>query len=344
MSFTASTPRKRPTQADVARRAGVPQAIVSYVLNNRLDEVAEETRVRVLEAIEELGYVPHGAARSLRTSRTMTVASIIPDITNPFYPELERGIQRTAEASGYDLVVSNTDGDREKEARALRGLLRGHADGAVMLPFHDHRELFRTIAESGVCLSLISLPDPELIDLGVDFLVIDTSHAARLAVMHFAERGHTRIGMIAGIAGTPPSDHRLRGFRAAMTTHGFEIDEALIRYGDFQEAGGYLAMNELLDRTPPPTAVFAANDLMAIGAMMAIRQRGLRVPDDVAIIGVDDIPAARYVQPTLTTVTQFTEIRGAQAAEYLLTRLAGKAPDIGRQSGHRVELIVRESA
>jgi LacI family transcriptional regulator len=328
----------------VARIAGVSQAIVSYVLNNRHQEVADDTRARVLEAIETLGYVPHGAARSLRTSRTKTIASIIPDITNPFYPALERGVQRYAEANGYDLLVSNTDGIAEKEARALLSLLRGHADGALMVPFFPHRALFRNLVESGVALTLTSTPDPELLEIGVDYVIVETGKGAHLAVDYLVARGHTRIGMIAGIAGTPPSDHRVQGYREAMTEHGWPIDERLIRAGDFQETGGYSAMSALLAVDPPPTAVFAANDLMAFGAMIAVRQHGLQVPDDIALIGFDDIPAARFVQPALTTITQFTEELGQKAAEFLLSRLAGDAPVTGRQLHHRIELVVRASA
>ncbi|MCC6704780.1 MAG: LacI family DNA-binding transcriptional regulator [Thermomicrobiales bacterium] len=344
MSFASSTTRKRPTQADVARLAGVSQAIVSYVLNNRHAEVAEETRLRVLAAIDELGYVPHRAARSLRTSRTMTIASIIADIANPFYPALERGVQRLAEARGYDLLVSNTDGVFEKEERALRGLLRGHADGAVMVPFFKHRELIRGVVESGVSISLVSTPDPELMEIGVDFVRVDTERGARLAVDYLVRQGHTRIGVIAGIAGTPPSDDRVLGYRKALAAHDLPADDLLIRRGDFQEAGGYAAMKELLTVEPLPTAVFSVNDLMAFGALIALRERGLRVPDDIAIVGFDDIPAARIVHPPLTTVTQFTEELGQLAAEFLLSRLAGDAPAEGRRLDHRVELIVRSSA
>lgn len=344
MSIASKTHRKRPTQADVARRAGVSQAIVSYVLNNRSAEVADETRIRVLEAIDELGYVPHGAARSLRTRRTMTIASIIPDITNPFYPALERGVQHLADLHGYDLVVSNTDSLAEKEERALRGLLRGRADGAVMVPFYQHRAMIESIVASGVCLTLIATPDPELTALGVDFVHVDTGIGARMAVEYLVTKGHRRIGMIAGIAGTPPNDHRVRGYREALAAHGLPLDETLIQAGDYQEAGGFAAMNALLDRDLRPTAIFAVNDLMALGAMIALRQRGLRVPNDIAIVGFDDIPAARIAHPALTTVTQFTEALGLAAAEMLVSRLAGDAPALGRQLDHRVELVVRASA
>jgi LacI family transcriptional regulator len=344
VTTTPRSQRKRPTQADVARRAGVSQAIVSYVLNNRSDEVAADTRERVLQAIEDLGYVPHGAARSLRTSQTLTIACIIPDITNPFYPALERGLQEVAEARGYDLIVSNTDGDAEKESRALRGLLRGRADGAVMVPFHLDPGTIDAVVTAGVALTLLHQPDPALLELGVDFVHVDTALGARLAVDYLIERGHTRIGMIAGIPGTPPREMRVRGYREALASHGLPHDDLLIRGADYQEAGGYEAMVELLKLTPRPTAVFAANDLMAFGAMIALRESKLRIPDDIAIVGLDDIPAARLVQPPLTTVTQHTEQLGHDAAGLLFSRLAGEAPDHGRTLDWPVTLIRRESA
>src|SRR3954449_8052927 len=228
VSAARTARRKRPTQSDVARRAGVSQAMVSYVLNDKADEVSNETRDRILAAIDELGYVPDGAARSLRTRKTQTIACIIPDITNPFYPALERGIQQVAEAQGYDLIVSNTDGIAEKESRALHGLLRGRADGAVMVPFSIDRDRVCDALNAGIALTMLHLPDAELQELGVDFIEVDTGNGARLAVDYLIERGHSRIGMIAGIANTPPREMRLAGYRKALKAHGLPTDDLLI--------------------------------------------------------------------------------------------------------------------
>ena len=318
--------------------------MVSYVLNDKADEVSAETRGRILAVIEELGYVPDGAARSLRTRKTQTIACIIPDITNPFYPALEGGIQRYAEVEGYDLIVSNTDGVDGKESRALHGLLRGRADGAVMVPFHVDRERVREVLRAGIALTMLYPPDAELLDLGVDMIEVDTGDGARMAVDYLIARGHTRIGMIAGIANTPPREVRLAGYRQALRSHGLPADDLLIRGADYQEAGGHEAMVELLRLEDRPTAVFAANDLMALGAMMAIREAGLRIPDDIAIVGLDDIPAARLVHPPLTTVAQFPDRLGQMAAELLFARLRGEAPERGRLLRHACELIVRDSA
>lgn len=344
MTVLRGEKRKRPTQADVARLAGVSQAIVSYVLNDRSAEVAEETRERVLQAIAELGYVPDGAARSLRTRKTMTLALIIPDITNPFYPSMERGIQRVAEEHGYDLIVSNTDGIAEKESRALHSLLRGHVDGAVMTPFHVDRARIETAINAGIAMAMNIPPDDELMKIGVDFVNSDTYPAGQMAVEYLIARGHTRIGMIAGIPGTPPREQRVRGYIDTLSRHGLPYDDLLIRGADYREAGGYEAMVELLKLDPRPTAVFAANDLMALGAMIALREAGLSIPGDMAIIGLDDIPAARLVHPALTTVAQHAEVIGTLAANLVISRLSGLAPSTGRFINEPVELIVRESA
>jgi LacI family transcriptional regulator len=341
---TRSERRKRPTQADVAQRAGVSQAIVSYVLNERSAEVAEETRERVLQAIDDLGYVPDGAARSLRTRKTMTLALIIPDITNPFYPAMERGIQRVAEEHGYDLIVSNTDGIAEKESHALHSLLRGHVDGAVMTPFQVDHARIRAAVNAGIAIAMNIPANEELMKVGVDFVNSDTYPAARMAVEYLIERGHKRIGMIAGIPGTPPREQRVSGFIDTLRRHGLPHDDLLIRGADYREAGGYEAMIELLKLDPRPTAVFAANDLMALGAMIAIREAGLSIPNDMAIIGLDDIPAARLVHPALTTVAQHAEVIGTIAANLVISRLSGLAPSAGRFVEEPVELIVRDSA
>ncbi|MDQ5811949.1 MAG: substrate-binding domain-containing protein, partial [Actinomycetota bacterium] len=164
---------------------------------------------------------------------------------------------------------------------------------------------------------------------------------SRTAVEHLIGRGHTRIGMIAGQSG--PRQARVRGYRAALAAHGLPLDESLIRDGDFSEDGGYRAMQSLLDRPHPPTAVFAANDVMAMGALVSIREAGLEVPEDIAVVGFDDIPVARLITPRLTTVAQFQENLGVRAAEMLLERLDGTIPEHGRSEEMPYELVVRES-
>jgi LacI family transcriptional regulator len=336
---------RRPTQADVARLASVSQATVSYVLNgNPAISVPEATRQRILGAVDELGYVPNGAARSLRTQRTSTIAAVIPDITNPFYPAFERGVQGVAEAGGYDLIVYNTGGDAEKERRCVRSLQQGRVDGVVAVFFHLKAGDLRPLLERNVALVRLEAVKKGVssLDLPFDNLYVDNVAASRAAVEYLIGRGHERIGMISGRSG--PGKPRARGYQAALAAHRLPPDDALVRDGDFTADGGHQAMLGFLSEPHPPTAVFAANDVMAMGALVALREAGRRVPEDVAVVGFDDVPVAGLITPRLTTVAQFQENLGVRAAEMLLERLDGTAPEHGRSEEMPYELIVRESA
>jgi LacI family transcriptional regulator len=333
--------RSKPTQAEVAKLAGTSQAIVSYVITNSPHvSISSETRQRVLGAVAQLGYVPDRMARNLRSRKTYTIASIIPDITNPFYPAVERAIQDVADQHGYEVIIYNTDGLAAKEQKCLESAQRSGADGLIGVFFH--------LTES----DLASLHIPLVHVLGYaptqpqpfDVIFMDNAAAARKAVSYLIERGHTRIGMIAGLEATPPRLHRILGYRQALAEHHLPLDEILIRGGDFTEKGGYEGMQELLRLSPRPSAVFAANDLMAMGALMALREAGLRVPEDMAVVGFDDIPAARLVNPPLTTIVQFQEMLGRRIAEMLFERLNGTAPAYTRAEPLPFELVVRQSA
>jgi LacI family transcriptional regulator len=333
---------RRPTQADVARIARVSQTTVSQILNNTKITVPDETRRRVLEAIDELGYVPNTTARSLRTRKTWTIASIIPDITNPFYPSVERGIQDVAERYGYDLIVYNTDGILEKERKALRSIQQGRADGIIASLFQTTVTDLRVLLEQNIPIVRLEGRAQEVGSLPLDNLYIDSAVAARTAVDYLVECGYTRIATIAGRTG--PGPLRLRGYRQALVERGLPVDEALIVDGQFSEHGGYLGMQELLARPAHPRAVFAANDLMAMGALIALREAGLRVPQDVAVMGYDDIPAAKLVSPPLTTIRLPQEQLGRRAAELLIERLEDRGPQSGRTQELPFELVRRESA
>lgn len=333
---------KRPTQADVARLAAVSQPVVSYVLSgDAAAPVASQTRQRVLAAIEELGYTPDRAARSLRTRKTWTIASVIPDITNPFYPAFERGIQDVAERHGFDVLVANTDGDAAKERHIVRSL-EGRVDGLIAVFFHLTARDLRPMLERQLAVVRLEAARQETGPLPLDNLYVDNAAAARDAVAYLIGRGHRRIAMIAGRGG--PRQPRVLGYRRALDEHQIPFDPALLSETEFVEGGGYEAMRELLRCRPRPTAVFAANDLLAMGALVALAEGGLRVPDDVAVVGFDDIQVARMVSPPLTTVAQFPQELGRRAAELLFERLQGVAPAGGRCEEQRYAMIVRASA
>ena len=337
--------RRRPTQADVARLAAVSQPLVSYVLSGDPNApVAPETRARVMAAIAELGYVPSHAARSLRSQRALAIGAIIPDITNPFYPAFARGIQNVAEREGYDLIAYNSDGLLERERKFMQSALAGRVDGVILSPFQITMDELADVSDMDIPVVALTSRSPIAGRAPVDTVHVDSIRAARQAVEHLIARGHVRIGMIAGEIGTPPREDRVLGYLQALEAHGLLADEMLVRGADFNEDGGYRAAHDLLRLCPRPTAIFAANDLMAMGAMAALHELGLRVPQDVGIVGFDDIPAARLLAPPLTTVAQYPDRLGERTAELLLERLRGDGPPYSREILMPAELVVRESA
>lgn len=322
--------------------AGVSQTTVSHVLNNNAIAVPPETRQRILDAVTELGYVPDSMARSLRTRKTYTIAGIIPDITNPFYPAFERGIQDIAEQHGYDLIMYNTDGNAEKERKCLRSVQQGRVDGIIAVLFHVTAKDLLPLLERTIAVVRLEAVPKAVGPQPLDNLYVDNRAAAHTAVSYLLDRGHTRIGMILGERG--PGGMRLQGYERALAERQIPYDETLVRTGGFTVTGGYEDAQALLALDPRPTAMFAANDLMAMGALIAIKEASLRIPDDIAVIGIDNIPAAELVSPRLTTVALFQERLGQRAAEMVFERLNGVAHAGGRCEEMPYELIVRESA
>lgn len=334
--------KKRPTQADVAERANVSQAMVSYVINdNPSISIPDETRQRIRDAMAELSYVPNITARRLRSSKTYTIAGVIPDITNPFYPAFERGIQDTVNRYGYDLVMYNTDGKVEQERKCLDSLLQGRVDGVVGVFFHMRTNDLTALIEQQIQVVRLEAMPKRPGELPIDNIYVDNAAAAKTAVELLIHQGHSRIAMLTSQEG--PARFREMGYQEALTAHGIEATNAMMSSGAYSEDGGYTAMQNLLQRGDRPSAVFAANDLMAMGAMIAIREAGLSIPRDIAIVGFDDIPAAKLVFPALTTVAQFQHALGQRAAEMLLERLNGQVENRGRSIEMPYHLIERDS-
>jgi LacI family transcriptional regulator len=331
-----------PKQADIARLAGVSQPMVSYVLNGRANfSIPADTRQRILEAATQLGYEPDQLARSLRTRKTRTLACVIPDIANPFYPMFERGVQDVAESQGYDLMVYNTDGDEAKERRCLKALIQRRVDGVVGVFFHLRARDLEPLLTRGVPVVRLEATPKRLGSLPLDSIFVDNAAAAQAAVSYLLERGHRQIGMIAGSGG--PQESRRSGYQQALAAHGVPIDGRLIVPCALSVEGGHIATREVLRLIPQLTALFAVNDIVALGVMEALRSMGLRVPDDVAVVGFDDISMARLVSPALSTVSQFQEHLGRRATEMLFERLGSDAPIPGRLVQMPYELVIRES-
>src|SRR5258706_4857257 len=312
---TKPRPKKRPTQADVARLANVSQTTVSLVLNNEsIASVPPETRQRIREAMDALGYVPDHLARSLRTRKTYTIAGIIPDITNPFYPAFQRGIQDVADRHGSDLMMYNTDGSATKEQRILRSIRQGRVDGVVAVLFHLNARDLLPLLDMSIAVVRLEATPKRAGAAPLDNLYVDNIGAAQRAVAYLIGKGHRRIGMLTGQHG--PGANRVLGYQRALAEHQIPPDEQLLCSNDFTLAGGYHSMRTLLALADRPTAVFAANDLMAMGAMNAIRAAGLRIPQDVAAGGCGANPAPGSAHPAGTHSGHFPDAprRRARAA------------------------------
>lgn len=333
--------KRKPTQFDVAQRAEVSQATVSQILNPKSTlALSAETKARVARAITELGYVPNRAAQSLRTKRTFTIACLIPDVTNPFYPAVERGILDVSNRYGYDLLTYNSDGKRDKEENFLRLIREGRADGIVGVFFHLGARYLGELLRAGTPVVRLEATAKNTGDLPLDNVFVDNVKAAEIATNYLLSKGYGHIAVIGRETG--PHFARLQGYRQALASRG--LTETVVHADDFTETGGHGAMRDLLTASPRPDAVFAVNDLLAVGALLAAREAGLEVPRDLAIMGFDDIPIARLMSPALTTVAQPQRLLGTRAAELLFERLGDAVAVAGRSEELPFELIVRESA
>jgi LacI family transcriptional regulator len=331
----------RPTQRDIAIAAGVSQAAVSMVLNRKeTPSVPAATRARILKLASELDYQPNHPARMLRSVRTMALACVIPDITNPFYPGLVRGLQSVAASAGYDVLIFDTDGRAEGEERATNWILQGRADGVVGTFFHLRVPQLTALARKGIPIVRLESQCKPNGALPIDSVYIDNAEASAAMTRHLIERGHRRITMI--LAEVGPSHRRAFGYASAMRAAGLVPD--FVTDSRYSEESGARAMREILSQSRNrATAVFCANDMLAVGAMVAARSAGLSVPDDIAIAGFDDIPAAKLLG--LTTVRQPEFDLGALAANTLLGRLQprGLEPS-GRSLELKFEILKRSSA
>ena len=336
---------------DVARQAGVSPATVSRVLNGKAS-VEQTLRARVLSAVEHLNFVPSSTARSLVTKRTQRVALLIPDITNPFYPEITRGAQDALDARNLHLILFNTDDDPLRELRSLGMLSTIGIDGLMLSPAapahtpgrrkRDQQQLSQALTGLGVPVVSVSpaAPSPQ-----ADVVTIDEQGAAEQAVEHLLKLGHTRIALINGPASHQVSLRRRGGYEQALQRAGLPLDGELMLEGDFRRGGGMEAMRALLDAPQRPTAIFAANDLMALGAMAALHQAGLSIPHDLAVIGVDNIAEAADANPPLSTVSiPRLYDYGRIAAQLLIDRLeSAQGQAEPRLVKLETRLIARES-
>jgi len=325
------------TIRDVAKKARVSIATVSRALNNT-GTVRPEICERVLDAARKLRYTPHGGARSLIVGRTHTIGLLLPDLHGEYFSELIRGVDRAARGRGLHLLVSSSHGSSSEASSAVRAL-NGRIDGLLaMVPGEDAGILQAAVPQALPTVLLNSR------NMNTEYptLLVDDFGGARAMVRHLLERGYRRIVHLRGAAGNFQAEERMRGYRAALRGSG--AAGPVVMQGDFTEESGYRAGKLLAGQAERPDAVFAANDMMAVGCLLALREAGLRVPEHVALAGFDDIPLARFLTPSLTTARADIATLGLRALERLADLIDAKNPHV-RHAPERlaVTIVVRAS-
>lgn len=321
----------------VAARAGVSFTTVSHVVNGTRP-VSDHVRSKVEAAIAELGYVPSGVARSLRVRATATLGLLLPNAGNPYFAELARGIEDHAERNGYSVILCNSDDDIDKQLRYLRVLLERRIDGLIVASVASDAAFAQALANLRVPLVLV---DRSLDGVSADQLRVDHEQGGYLATRHLLELGHRRIVCIGGPACTQVAQLRAAGYRRALGEAGIEA-QAVVDCA-FTSPAGHAAAQVLLAGDARPTAIFAGNDMIALGVLRAAAERGLQVPQQLSVVGFDDIEVSRYLHPALTTVGQCIGQLGEQVAARLLERIRTPGLAVSQQLIEPI-LVLRESS
>ncbi|AJJ17389.1 transcriptional repressor RbsR [Yersinia intermedia] len=303
---------------DVARLAGVSTSTVSHVINkNRF--VSDPIRDKVLAVIKQLNYAPSALARSLKLNQTRTIGMLVTASSNPFYAEVVRGVERSCYERGYSLILCNTEGDIDRMSRSIETLMQKRVDGLLLMCTENHRPS-QDILRCYPSLPIIMMDWAPF--EGVNDVIQDNSLlGGEMATSYLIARGYTRIACIAGPQDKTPAKERLEGYRQAMDRAGLPIPSGYEVASDFEFGGGLVAMKQLLALPEPPEAVFTSNDAMAVGVYQALHQAGLSIPQDMAVIGYDDIEIAQYMTPPLTTIHQPKDSLGELAIDTLIHRL-----------------------
>jgi LacI family transcriptional regulator len=327
------------TVADVAKRAGVSVSTAARVLAGS-GYAAEETRRLVTQAARELGYVPNQIARSLRTNRTRTVGLLIGDVENPFYSAVARHVEAVAKDAGYHVVLCNSDDDPRIEREYLKLLEGMRVDALIVTPTSKNRRRLAELMEKDIVIVQV---DRQVDGLDTDAVLVDNEAGADNAVAHLIEAGHTRIAIMTGDLDVPTARQRLAGYERALRERGISVQRSFVKSRSFHRDHAIEDATELIRADPSPTAIFAANNILAEAAMIALEQQGLRVPRDMSVVAFDDVQWMSIVEPPLTAVRQPVADMARSAAELALRRLRE-----GRERGpstmvFRTELVERAS-
>jgi DNA-binding LacI/PurR family transcriptional regulator len=320
---------------DVAQRAGVSTATVSRYLRGH--NVRSDDAVR--QAIDELRYRPQAAARSLRSGIHYAIAVVVPDVTNPFFAALVKGIESVFRPGPYSVLLANTDESSELEEAVLADIVR-RVDGIILAPATEQEQTPLELRRAGVPVVFV---DRELTGGSIDSVLVDNIGGGRMAAQHLLALGHRRIAIISGPLNTTPGRERYEGFTRELEVHGHAGNESYLQLADFRETGGYQAMLRLLALQERPTAVFSANNVMTVGALKALHSMRVAVPAEVSVVGFDDLDLAELVQPALTVIDRPASEQGILAARLLNNLLANPVPHMSQRVVLPVRLIERES-
>ncbi len=326
-----------PTIRDVSRRAQVSVSTVSRVLNG-IVPVADQTRQRVLQAVKELGYRPNAFARSLVTNRSNAIGVVVNDMTSPFYSGMLRGVEQELHAAGYYMLPQSGHADIETERRALDFLQQRRVDALVIHVESIADEELLELMMGEVPVILVAR---QIAEANGKCVYSDNELGGRVATQYLIDQGHTCIAHLTGPLHFPDSRARLQGYRQALEQSGLGFDDALVIESDWLEEGGYSSCLRLMKRRPDITAIFAGNDQMAAGVLQALRDLGKSIPEDISVMGYDDVLFARYLYPSLTTVRQPLQAMGASATRLVLAALNSEEVEV--QQKFEPELIIRQS-
>ena len=327
-----------PTVHDVARRAGVAPITVSRVINNS-GYISDATRKRVETVIKEIGYVPNTLARGLRSKRTNTLALIVTDITNPYFTLMARGVEDIAGDSNYTVIYCNTDESETKEEKYANILAQRQVDGVLLVPAGGNDRTIKFFESNGISVVVL---DRRIPGVETDFVCSDSVDGAKLLVKLLIRLGHKRIAIITGTKSVSTSVDRVTGYKQALGEAGLSENE-LVYYGEFNLQSGYEITRQVMTQLPKPTAIFGANNFILIGIIKALHDLKFNVPEDVSVVGFDDLPESMLVTPFLTVATQPAYEIGRLATELLLNRISGDLSKKCQELILHTEIIERKS-